>query len=106
MGTDVANRNRVETENLIGFFTNLLPLRSRIAPELKFTDLLAQVRETTRGANASDLPLKNWSRNCGRNVIWANPLVQVLLVMNQPPLKIDYRTWRCRVSSYRWRAAF
>jgi hypothetical protein len=57
VGTDVANRNRVETENLIGFFTNLVPLRSRIAPELKFIDLLAQVRETTRGANPSGSPL-------------------------------------------------
>jgi non-ribosomal peptide synthetase component F len=55
----VANRNRVETERLIGFFTNLLPLRAKLSDDLKFTELLQQVRETTLDAYAhQDLPFE------------------------------------------------
>ena len=91
VGTDVANRNRVETENLIGFFTNLLPLRAKLSGDLKFSDLLRQVRETTLEAQAhQDLPFEKLveelrpARDLGRN-----PLVQVLLVMNQPATKME-----------------
>jgi amino acid adenylation domain-containing protein len=92
IGTDVANRNRVETEGLIGFFTNLLPLRARLSGELKFADLLRQVRETTLDAYAHQaLPFEKLveelrpARDLGRN-----PLVQVLLVMqNQPALQLE-----------------
>jgi amino acid adenylation domain-containing protein len=86
VGTDVANRSRVETESLIGFFTNLLPLRARLANDLEFTELLQQVRETTLEAYAhQDLPFEKLveelrpERDLGRN-----PMVQVLLVMQNP----------------------
>ncbi|HXM36671.1 MAG TPA: condensation domain-containing protein, partial [Pyrinomonadaceae bacterium] len=91
VGTDVANRNRVETEGLIGFFTNLLPLRAKLSADLKFSELLRQVRETTLEAQAhQDLPFEKLveelkpARELGRN-----PLVQVLLVMNPPALKME-----------------
>ena len=45
VGTDVANRTRVETESLIGFFTNLLPLRANLTADLEFSGLMRQVRE-------------------------------------------------------------
>jgi len=91
VGTDVANRNRLETENLIGFFTNLLPLRARLSRELKFSEFLSQVRETTlEGYAHQDLPFEKLveelkpARDLGRN-----PLVQVLLVMNQTPAELQ-----------------
>src|ERR1051325_7340721 len=57
VGTDVANRTKVETEGLIGFFTNLLPLRAKISGNLTFTEWLRRVRELTLEAYAhSDLP--------------------------------------------------
>jgi amino acid adenylation domain-containing protein len=57
VGTDVANRNRIETEPLIGFFVNQLVLRGRVPAEGSFRDLLKQVRETTLEAYAhQDLP--------------------------------------------------
>jgi amino acid adenylation domain-containing protein len=87
VGTDVANRGRVETEDLIGFFTNLLSLRAKLSDSLKFTELLRQVRETTLEAYAhQDLPFEKLveelrpPRDLGRN-----PLVQVLLVMQNEP---------------------
>jgi non-ribosomal peptide synthetase component F len=46
VGTPTANRGRVEVEELIGFFVNLLPLRVELAGNPTFRGLLAQVRET------------------------------------------------------------
>jgi acyl carrier protein len=44
VGTDVANRRRRETEDLIGFFVNMLALRADLSGNPRFRDLLAQVR--------------------------------------------------------------
>lgn len=52
VGTDVANRHRIEVENLIGFFINQLVLRTDLTGDPSFTDLLQRVREVTLGAYA------------------------------------------------------
>jgi amino acid adenylation domain-containing protein len=88
VGTDVANRNHHETEHLIGFFVNLLPLRTDVSGNPSFIDLLGRVREVALGAYAhQDLPFEKvvealkLSRDLRRN-----PLVQVLFVLqNVPP---------------------
>ena len=57
VGTDIANRNRRETEGLIGFFVNQLVLRVDLEDELVFRDLVARVREASLEAYArQDLP--------------------------------------------------
>ena len=57
VGTDIANRNRAETESLIGFFVNLLVLRTNLSGNPTFKELLKRVREVTLGAYAhQDLP--------------------------------------------------
>ena len=59
VGTPIANRNRVETENLIGFFVNTLILRTRFTEQITFRELLGQVRETALDAYAhQDLPFE------------------------------------------------
>src|SRR6185312_12855812 len=93
VGTDVANRNRVETENLIGFFTNLLPLRARVSGDVDFVSLLKQVRETTLDAYAhQDLPFEKLVEELRpqRDPV-RNPLVQILIVMQNPdvPIKLS-----------------
>ena len=50
VGTDVANRTHVETEGLIGFFVNLLALRTDIQRSSSFRHLLQYVRAIVLGA--------------------------------------------------------
>ncbi|WP_049870415.1 amino acid adenylation domain-containing protein [Pseudomonas cremoricolorata] len=59
VGVPVANRNRVETQGLIGFFINTQVLRAEIDPTQPFSQLLQQVRQRTLGAQAhQDLPFE------------------------------------------------
>jgi len=59
VGTDVANRNRLEVEHMIGFFVNQLVLRTRIENGATVSELLAQVRKTTLGAYShQDVPFE------------------------------------------------
>ncbi len=59
VGTPIANRHRAEVEPLIGFFVNMLVLRSRLDPSMSFRDLLARAREACLGAYAhQDVPFE------------------------------------------------
>jgi amino acid adenylation domain-containing protein len=50
VGTPVAGRVRPETENLVGFFLNSLPLPCRLSGELSFAQALDRVRRTCLAA--------------------------------------------------------
>ncbi len=59
IGTPVANRQRREVENLIGFFVNTLAVRLRFEDQPSVAALLAQVKQTTLAAFAhQDLPFE------------------------------------------------
>ncbi len=87
VGTDSANRGRLETEGLIGFFVNLLALRTIIHENPRFLSVLQDVREMILGAYAhQDLPFEviiehlRLERRDSRT-----PLVNVLFVMQNVP---------------------
>jgi amino acid adenylation domain-containing protein len=87
IGTDIANRNRPETEKLIGFFINMLPLRTDLSGDPTFGELLKRVREVCLNAYAhQDVPFMKiveglrLEREPGRN-----PLFQVVLVLQNFP---------------------
>ncbi|HYP53176.1 MAG TPA: condensation domain-containing protein, partial [Pyrinomonadaceae bacterium] len=57
VGFMTANRNRRETENLIGYLINMVPLRTNLAGDPTFRELLVRVRETALEAYAhEDIP--------------------------------------------------
>ncbi|MEG0969365.1 MAG: condensation domain-containing protein, partial [Pseudomonas sp.] len=59
VGVPIANRNRSETEGLIGFFVNTQVLKAEFDGELTVSGLLAQVKRTAIEAQAhQDLPFE------------------------------------------------
>jgi len=53
VGSPIAGRNHAEIEPLIGFFVNVLPMRSDLSENPIFADFLGQVRQTALGAYAN-----------------------------------------------------
>ena len=87
VGTPTANRARTELEGLIGFFVNMLVLRSDFSGNPSFRSALGRVREVTLAAYAhQDLPFEKLveeqqpERDLGHN-----PLFQVMFVFQNLP---------------------
>jgi len=87
IGTDLANRNGIETEKLIGFFVNLLPIRARVDPEASFREFFQLVREISLETMAhQDVPFDKLVEELRpERSLTHNPLVQVLFVMQNTP---------------------
>ena len=87
VGTTIAGRNRVETENLIGFFVNTLALRTNFSGNPTFRQLLARVREVTLGAYAhQDLPFEKLVRELNpERAAGHSPIFQVMFAMQNAP---------------------
>jgi non-ribosomal peptide synthetase component F len=87
LGTDLANRATVQTESLIGFFVNLLALRTDVLGNPTFEELIARVREVALDAYAhQDLPFDKLVEELRpeRNLSHS-PIVQVLFVQQNTP---------------------
>jgi len=80
VGTPVAGRSRVDTQELIGFFVNMLPLRVGLEGEPTFLDVLGRVRESALASYAyQDIPFGKLAAELApERDLSHNPLFQVL----------------------------
>jgi hypothetical protein len=87
VGTDVANRNRIETEKLCGFFVNHLVLSTNMTGDPTFRELMSRVREVALGAYAhQDVPFEKLVEALKPDRASAySPLFQVLCVHQNTP---------------------
>jgi alpha-ketoglutarate-dependent taurine dioxygenase len=87
VGTDIAGRTREETERLIGFFVNMLALRTDLSGNPTFRELLKRVQQMALDAYAhQDLPFEkivaalNLERDLSRF-----PVFQAVFVLQNTP---------------------
>jgi len=86
VGTNVANRNRLEVEGLIGFFVNQLVLRTDLGGNPSFRELLGRVREVVLAAYVhEDLPFEMLvTELMPQRRASHSPLYQVLFTLQLP----------------------
>jgi aspartate racemase len=88
LGSGVANRHQVETEGLIGFFVNVIVLRSRLSGNPTFRELLDRVRPVCLEAYAhQDLPFEKLVEELqvGRELS-RNPFYQLTFALQNTPM--------------------
>ncbi|HEX2187310.1 MAG TPA: condensation domain-containing protein, partial [Longimicrobiaceae bacterium] len=90
VGTVEANRQREETEPLVGFFINTLALRASLSGDPTLRELFARVREVSLDAYAhADLPLEKLLENLHlERDLSRNPLLQVMFGLERPAMNL------------------
>ncbi len=92
VGSPIANRNRSETEKLIGFFVNNIVIKGDFNDRPEFSELLQQIRENTLNAYAhQDVPFEQIvDALVTKREMSHSPLFQVMFVMqNLPETKFE-----------------
>ena len=85
VGSPFANRNSADSEQLIGFLVNTLVLKTNLANELSFSELLSRVKDVTLEAYANaSLPFENLVKELQpeRDLSY-NPLFQVMFALQK-----------------------
>ena len=71
VGTPVSGRDRPETQPLIGFLANTLPMRATLEPSTSFAALIAQARERlVAGFEHGGVPVERVASELGRGMLF------------------------------------
>ena len=98
VGSPIANRNRLDVEEMTGTFVNTLAMRTDLEGDPTFRDLLGRVKETTLSAYAhQDMPFEKLVEQLQpERDMSHSPLVQVLFNLANAPFetpRIDDLAW-------------
>ena len=87
MGTAIAGRTRLETEKLIGFFVNTLPMRTQLTPAMTFRELLARERRVALDAfEHQEVPFERLVEELRlRRDLSSTPIVQAMFTLQNTP---------------------
>ena len=101
IGTQVAGRAHAELESIVGFVTNIVPLRLSLADDVTFAGLLGRVRDTTLDAiSHQETPFEKLVEEFAPEHTLAHaPVIQVQFVygsLTPPNLDFPGITSRCR----------
>ncbi|MGD9817124.1 MAG: amino acid adenylation domain-containing protein, partial [Desulfomonilaceae bacterium] len=98
IGTFVANRNRQEIENIVGFFVNTVAIRTEIHDDPTIADLIVRVRDNSLGAFANqDPPFERLLEEIKpERSLSRTPIFQVMMVLQNIPLPaLELPNLRC-----------
>lgn len=89
VGTAIANRNRRETEPLIGFFVNMLVMRTDVSGNPSFRELLERVKQMTLAAyQHQDVPFEQIMEMLQpQRSLNRSPIYQVEFTLQNAPLE-------------------
>jgi len=100
-GTPTANRGEPDVEGVVGFFVNMLPLRTDLSGDPTFTEILERTRRTTVEAfDRADYPFEllvqklNPERELGRQPIFSTTFVVVEVAEESVTEVVDGLTLR------------
>lgn len=95
VGTPIANRNAQRLEQIVGFFVNLLPIRSDLSDNPTFMQLIERVNQTMLDAQEhQDMPfeelIKRVHTNRDANI---TPIFQALFTLQQSVSRAAPKSW-------------
>jgi len=87
IGADIANREHLQTQDMLGFFVNLLPLRLQPKATMRFADFLQQVKQHSLSSfEHQSVPFEQIVEAVKpERVAGMHPLIQLLFVMQNTP---------------------
>ncbi|MGI8494257.1 MAG: amino acid adenylation domain-containing protein, partial [Pyrinomonadaceae bacterium] len=93
VGTPIAGRTRTETENLIGFFVNSLPLRGDLSGNPTFTELLRRTKAQALNAYSNqEMPFEKMVEelNPERSLSYAPVFQTMFALQNSTPFRENF----------------